>query len=60
MLFENQSSIDVGLGFRTLAKTAQDTHSWYLSLSPEQQRFTRAGLAPEKEASVLADWLHLP
>lgn len=54
--FENQSSIDVGLQFRTLAKTARDTHGWYQTLSPEQQKFTRAGLAPVKEANVLAAW----
>lgn len=54
--FENQSSIDVGLRFRTLAKTAQDTHAWYQALNPEQKKFSRTGLAPEKEARVLAAW----
>jgi len=54
--FENQSSIDVGLGFRPLAQTANDTHAWYQTLSPEKQAFNRAGLAPEKEAKVLAAW----
>ena len=54
--FENQSSIDVGLRFRTLAKTARDTHAWYQTLSSEQQMFNRAGLAPEKEQKVLTAW----
>jgi 2'-hydroxyisoflavone reductase len=54
--FENQSSIDVGLRFRTLAKTARDTHAWYQTLSSEQQKFSRAGLALDKEAKVLAAW----
>jgi len=54
--FEYQSSVNAGLKFRTLAQTAQDTHVWYKTLSPEQRRFTRAGLSAEKEASLLAAW----
>jgi len=56
MLFENQSSIDAGHGFHKLAATARDTHTWHTSLPAEEQAFTRAGLDPDKEASVLAAW----
>jgi 2'-hydroxyisoflavone reductase len=56
MLFENQSSIDAGHGFHKLAATARDTHAWHTSLPAEEQAFTRAGLDPDKEASVLAAW----
>ncbi len=56
MLFENQSSIDAGMGFRTLADTAMATHEWHNSQSAENQVFTRAGLDPAKEAKVLAAW----
>jgi 2'-hydroxyisoflavone reductase len=55
-LVENQSSIDVGLGFRPLAQTAGDTLEWHLSLPAEKQAFTRAGLDPDKEKKVLAAW----
>jgi len=48
--------VNVGLKFRTLAQTAQDTHAWHQTLSPEQKKFTRAGLSPDKEASVLSAW----
>jgi len=53
---ENQSSIEAGLKFRPLAETAVDTHEWHQSLTPEQQEFTRAGLATDKEVKVLAAW----
>jgi 2'-hydroxyisoflavone reductase len=56
LLFENQRSIDAGLTFTTLAKMARDTRAWHQSLPNEQQIFTRAGMAPEKEQAILAEW----
>jgi 2'-hydroxyisoflavone reductase len=56
-LVENQSSIDKGLGFRSLAQTASDTLDWHLSLPAQRQEFTRAGLDPAKEKKVLAAWM---
>jgi 2'-hydroxyisoflavone reductase len=55
-LVENQSSIDKGLAFRSLAQTASDTLAWHLSLPAARQEFTRAGLNPAKEKKVLAAW----
>jgi len=53
-LWENQSSIDAGLRYRSLASTAIDTLAWYRKLTPEQQVFSRAGIDPQKEQAVLA------
>jgi 2'-hydroxyisoflavone reductase len=43
-----------GLRERPLAQTVADTLAWWRSLPPEQQAFDKAGLAPEREAAVLA------
>jgi len=56
LMSENQSSIDVGLAFRPLSKTASDTLDWYRKLPADKQIFTRAGIDPDKEARVLAAW----
>jgi len=53
-LWENQTSVDAGLRYRSLATTAIDTLAWYRTLTPEQQKFTRAGIASRKEKNVLA------
>lgn len=42
-----------GLRNRPLAQTVADTLAWWRSLPAEQQRFTKAGLAPEREAALL-------
>jgi len=41
---------------RPLAQTAADTLAWYRQLPEERQSKMRAGLAPEREAAVLAKW----
>ena len=43
-----------GLLERPLADTVSDTLAWWRSLPPAQQAFDKAGLAPEREAAVLA------
>jgi 2'-hydroxyisoflavone reductase len=43
-----------GLTFRPLGDTAHDTLAWFKAQKPERQAKLRAGLAPEREAEVLA------
>lgn len=45
-----------GLTFRPLAVTAKDTLDWYHTRTPEEQTKLAAGIAPEKEKTVLAAW----
>ena len=49
-------ALAAGLTFRPLAQTAADTLAWFRSLPPERQAKLRAGLAPEREAALLAEW----
>jgi 2'-hydroxyisoflavone reductase len=53
-LWENKTSVDAGLRYRSLATTAIDTLTWYRALTPEQQKFSRAGIDAAKEQAVLA------
>ncbi len=52
----NARAIAAGLTFRPLATTAFDTLAWFHEQPAERQAQPRAGLAPEKEAAVLAVW----
>ena len=45
-----------GLTFHPLAETARDTLAWFKSLPQDRQSKLRAGLTPEREAEVLAQW----
>jgi 2'-hydroxyisoflavone reductase len=45
-----------GLTYRPLAVTAKDTLDWWKSLPEERRSKPRAGLAAEKESTVLAAW----
>jgi 2'-hydroxyisoflavone reductase len=45
-----------GLTFRPLSETARDTLAWFKSLPQDRQSKLRAGLTPEREAEVLAQW----
>jgi 2'-hydroxyisoflavone reductase len=47
---------NAGLTFRPLADTAKDTLTWYHGRPAAEQEKARAGLAPDKEKTVLADW----
>lgn len=49
-------AIAAGLTFRTLADTAQATLEYYHRQPADRQAALRSGLAPEKEAEVLAAW----
>jgi 2'-hydroxyisoflavone reductase len=44
------------LTFRPLAETARDTLAWFRSLPQDRQSKLRAGLTPEREAELLAQW----
>jgi 2'-hydroxyisoflavone reductase len=44
------------LTFRPLDLTARDTLAWFKTLPPERQHEMKAGLKPEREAEVLAEW----
>jgi 2'-hydroxyisoflavone reductase len=52
----NQRALGQGLTFRPLAVTARDTLAWFKSQSAERQSKLKAGLAPGREAEVLAAW----
>ena len=45
-----------GLTFRPLADTARDTLAWFTSLPQDRQSHLKAGVTPEREAEVLANW----
>jgi 2'-hydroxyisoflavone reductase len=45
-----------GLTFRPLADTATATLQWYRARPAAEQEKARAGLAPDREAAVLAAW----
>lgn len=55
MDWDCSKAIAAGLTFRPLAETARDTLHWWKS-GPGTQRSLRTGLAPEKEAAILAAW----
>lgn len=52
----NARAVAAGLRFRPLAETARDTLTWWKSLPAERRQKPRAGLAPEREAALLASW----
>lgn len=45
-----------GLTFRPLEVTARDTLAWFKTLPADRQATLKAGLKPEREAEVLAEW----
>lgn len=45
-----------GLKHRPTAHTARDTLRWWQGLPPERTAKLRAGLGPEREAELLAEW----
>ena len=49
-------ALATGFSPRPIGDTARDTLAWFESLPPERQRSLRAGLSPEREASVLREW----
>ena len=49
-----------GLRIMPLARTVDDTLAWHLSRPAEERDKLKAGIAPEKEAAVLAAWKARP
>jgi nucleoside-diphosphate-sugar epimerase len=54
--FDISPEIAAGLRFRPLAVTAKETLEWFKTLPPERQAQLKAGLTPEKEKALLAEW----
>jgi 2'-hydroxyisoflavone reductase len=55
MEWDCTKAIAAGLEFRPLADTARDTLAWWKARGPDAPAL-RTGLAPEKEARILAAW----
>ena len=49
-------ALAAGLTFRPLPATAADTLAWFRTQPADRQAKLRAGLTPERESKVLADW----
>ena len=52
----NKAAVARGLKITSLKKTVNDTLAWHLTRPAEEREKLKAGLAPEKEATVLAAW----
>ena len=52
--FSRERGIAKGLTFRPLADTAADTLAWFNTLPAERRAKLNAGIAPDREAAVLA------
>jgi len=52
----NKAARAKGLKITPLKKTVDDTLAWHLTRPAEEREKLKAGLAPEKEAAVLAAW----
>ena len=52
----NRAALAKGLKITPLKKTVDDTLAWHLARPAEEREKLKAGLAPEKEAEVLAAW----
>jgi 2'-hydroxyisoflavone reductase len=52
----NKAAVARGLKITPLKKTVNDTLAWHLTRPTEEREKLKAGIAPEKEAIVLAAW----
>jgi 2'-hydroxyisoflavone reductase len=52
----NAAAVAKGLKISPLGKTVDDTMAWHLARPAEEREKLKAGIAPEKEAAVLAAW----
>ena len=52
----NKAARSRGLRITPLRKTVEDTLAWHLTRPEEERAKLKAGIAPEKEAAVLAAW----
>jgi 2'-hydroxyisoflavone reductase len=51
-----KKAVENGLTFRPLEVTTRDTLAWFKTLTPERQLDLNAGVKPEREKEVLAEW----
>jgi len=51
-----RKALAAGLTFRPLPVTAAETLAWFRTLPADRQAKLRAGLAPDREATLLAAW----
>ncbi|HET9861923.1 MAG TPA: NAD-dependent epimerase/dehydratase family protein [Steroidobacteraceae bacterium] len=56
----NAAAVAKGLTITPLAKTVDDTLAWHLARPAEEREQLKAGIAPDKEAAVLAAWKEKP
>ncbi len=54
--YSNAAAREAGLKFRPVGETIEATLEWHQSRRPEGYDFPSAGMAREREASLLADW----
>jgi 2'-hydroxyisoflavone reductase len=52
----NAAALAKGLKITPLKKTVDDTLAWHLTRPAEEREKLKAGIAPDKEAAVLAAW----
>lgn len=52
----NAKAIAHGFRHHSVADTVRDTLAWFESLPEERRARLRAGLTPEREAAILAEW----
>lgn len=56
----NRAAVARGLEITPLKKTVDDTLAWHLSRPAEERENLKSGIAPDKEATVLAAWKARP
>jgi len=56
----NSAAVAKGLTITPIAKTVDDTMAWHLTRPAEEREKLKAGIAPDKEARVLAAWKARP
>jgi len=56
----NAAAVAQGLTITPLGKTVEDTLAWHLGRPAEEREKLKAGIAPEKEAAVIAAWKAKP
>lgn len=54
--WKNDRATRAGLKFRPVERTVKDLLEWFKSQPPQRQAALQAGLKPEREAAVLAEW----
>jgi 2'-hydroxyisoflavone reductase len=52
----NKAAVAKGLQITPIKKTVNDTLAWHLTRPAEEREKLKSGIAPEKEATVLAAW----